>query len=831
MFGQPGQTVVSRRRTMSAGRRAALLLTLAALGSQARIQRRCFSQGLERYFQEGSQWTEPTCRRGRCLRGRVVLDDCPPLVDPLPPDCHPAAGQSDAPFPDCCPQLECHQPDQTCYVEELDRHVSVGETWTLPGCGQGTCREGGAVSGKGCGLVGIPPGYPCSLNDGDDSLEYPECCPRVTCPECYSEILDRFFGPGDTWTGPGCTKVKCGVDSATNTVVLSAVPCPLAAPPFPDCELVDGPTSAEYPACCPILRCPDRCFSESLGRWFSKGDEWTEEGCTRARCVDTDQVALLPCGLVAADGPNCRVVPGNASADYPACCVSVECEIDRPCYVEELDRHFAVGETWTLPGCGQATCEQGGAVSGKGCGLIGIPPGYPCSLNDGDDSLEYPECCPRVTCPECYSEILDRFFGPGDTWTGPGCTKVKCGVDSATNTVVLSAVPCPLAAPPFPDCELVDGPTSAEYPACCPTLRCPDRCFSESLGRWFSKGDEWTEEGCTRARCVDTDQVVLLPCGLVAADGPNCRVVPGNASADYPACCVSVECETDRPCYVEELDRHFAVGETWTLPGCGQATCEQGGAVSGKGCGLIRIPPGYPCSVDDGDDSLEYPECCPKVTCRECHSKALDRFFAPGKTWTEPGCIKTKCTLDERGSATMSAVPCPLAAPPFPDCELVDGPTSAEYPACCPTLRCPDRCFSESLGRWFSKGDEWTEEGCTRAFCTGTDQIGMLPCGLRALPRPDCELVSPSAGAEYPQCCPVPRCPGACFSRGLQKLFEIGSSWTDPGCRHLVCIGTDMVVNDEQCELDWIPSGCDVVDGKGDTFPDCCPTIECPDPY
>ena len=224
------------------------------------------------------------------------------------------------------------------------------------------------------------------------------------------------------------------VDSTSNTVLVGGVACPVVAPPFPDCELVDGPAAAPYPDCCPELRCPGRCFSERLSRWFSKGEEWTEEGCTRARCIDTDQVSLLPCGLVASK-PNCQVVPGNATADYPDCCVSVQCPPpDTPCYVPELDRHFAVGETWTTPGgCGQAICGEGGAVGAKGCGLIAVPPGHPCSLDDGDDSLEYPECCPKVTCQECYSESLDRFFGPGETWTGPGCTRMKCTVSLRRN--------------------------------------------------------------------------------------------------------------------------------------------------------------------------------------------------------------------------------------------------------------------------------------------------------------------------------------------------------------------------------------------------------------
>ena len=210
--------------------------------------------------------------------------------------------------------------------------------------------------------------------------------------------------------------------------------------------------------------------------------------------------------------------------------------------------------------------------------------------------------------------------------------------------VSVAAITCPLAAPPFPDCELVDNSPGAEYPDCCPTFRCPDRCFSESQRRWFSVGEKWTEEDCTSAICKDTDNVALSPCGFIALE-PHCRAVDGNATADYPECCPTVECDPDTTCFVPRLNRHFAVGESWTEPGCSQATCREGGGISGKVCGLIGIPAGHPCSVDDGDDSLEYPQCCPKVTCRECYSERLERFFGPGETWTEEDCVGNQCKV------------------------------------------------------------------------------------------------------------------------------------------------------------------------------------------
>ena len=198
-----------------------LLLLLATTCCQARIGRSCHSPSLKKYFQHGDEWTESTCRRGRCLRGLVLLEDCPPLIESGPPSrCTRRPGNEGASFPDCCPWMECHRPgaDKPCFNSRLNRHFAVGESWSGSGCSRVTCTSNG-IGGVGCGSIGVPPGHPCSFNAGNSSLWYPECCPKLTCPDCYSERLDRFFGPGETWTEAGCVSKQCKVSTGGNRVL------------------------------------------------------------------------------------------------------------------------------------------------------------------------------------------------------------------------------------------------------------------------------------------------------------------------------------------------------------------------------------------------------------------------------------------------------------------------------------------------------------------------------------------------------------------------------------------------------------------------------------
>ena len=222
------RSVVGRGPTMSAGRSVALLLlalllALVVTDCWARRRGLCHDiaeqrrEDVERSSKEDTEWFESGCRRVRCSRGRLQVDECPPLPDVLPPGCRRRDVHASHYYPACCPAFDCRPPsDRPCYAPELERHVAIGETWTLPGCAQATCRSaGGSVTIEGCSPTTVLPGSHCTLQDRDESLEYPQCCPRVTCPECYSKKTGRFFGPGDSWTGPGCIKETCLVSIYT----------------------------------------------------------------------------------------------------------------------------------------------------------------------------------------------------------------------------------------------------------------------------------------------------------------------------------------------------------------------------------------------------------------------------------------------------------------------------------------------------------------------------------------------------------------------------------------------------------------------------------------
>ena len=146
-------------------------------------------------------------------------------------------------------------------------------------------------------------------------------------------------------------------------------------------------------------------------------------------------------------------------------------------------------------------------------------------------------------------------------------------VKNGTQSVSISTLSCPSALP-FPDCELVDGPAAAEadYPACCPRVRCPDRCYSAQVDRWFSVGDEWQEDfGCMDAYCDGTDSVTMKGCSEMIGSH-DCRYIP----AEHPTCCDTWECAGPGDgCYEPDLERYLTYDETLSFrpPGCGQITC------------------------------------------------------------------------------------------------------------------------------------------------------------------------------------------------------------------------------------------------------------------
>lgn len=514
------------------------------------------------------------------------------------------------------------------------------------------------------------------------------------------EVVTRAVG--EVWTRSGsCSQGECRLAYEGGKPAIEWEVCsPPSSPPFPDCELVpyDGPP-AEFPNCCPKFRCPGRCFDSSLKRWFNVGDNWTIAGCQRATCGDTDSVGILPCGLIAVL-PGCRAVPGDPEAEYPGCCHTAECGPDpeRPCYDEKLDRYFAVGEEWTLSECGgQATCRPGGAVTAVGCPLEATDsPG--CGLDDGDPSLEYPQCCPKITCKVCFSERHQRYFGPGANWTDQSCAHNHCGAGPYGAEVKQQHCD-PLGYAPFPDCQLFDLDLArGDFPRCCSRFRCPGRC--QVNGRWYSVGEQWND-GCSRAICIGTNWVERLACPQLRFDPyrRDCRLVEGAPEAPFPACCGSVQCDT----------------------------------------------PLNQCLDADG------------------------RGREVGEEWSEAGCSRARCEAAEGGVAVVRHSPCP--PPPSADCYLFEDGREGEYPLCCPAYRCPGRCHSPLLGRWFSVGEEWTESGCIKSTCAGTGQVRQEPCPFIRPRRRGCRVVLGDLAEDYPGCCQRVECTGSNRYRAAERLI------------------------------------------------------------
>jgi len=236
------------------------------------------------------------------------------------------------------------------------------------------------------------------------------------------------------------------------------------------------------PDCCPSFECTQHCVT-SKGI-FAVGETWTEEGCTLFHCQlaeDGTPQALphLECGIIAID-PNpysdCRLVVRDPSAEHPACCPEVDCEPvpENTCYSAAKQRYFKAGDEWLEPPCTLITCLEGGGFAGKGCGLMGFPPGSQCVMVPGEPGTDH--CCPRPECPDphlgrvCYSEPLKRWVDAGEEWLEPeddssSCSHKTCQADGSIDIQL-----CP---PPIPGCEVHAGdPTS--FPACCPELVCPE---------------------------------------------------------------------------------------------------------------------------------------------------------------------------------------------------------------------------------------------------------------------------------------------------------------------------------------------------------------------
>ena len=381
-----------------------------------------------------------------------------------------------------------------CYSKTLGRKVKNGETLTDKYCTQARCVNG-EIARLPCGLIALGPG--CKLVKGDPKAQYPGCCPRAVCPKvCYSKVLKRFLKDGQKGTEPGCILARC--DGGR----ISRLPCPLIKP-GPGCVLVKPDPNAPYPGCCPSYKCPKpgQCYSKGLDKFFDNGAVWTEPPCTRNKCVD-GKVIGLPCGLIAAPRPGCKVVKGTAGAPYPACCAKVVCK----CYSKNLKRYFKDGAVWTEPPCARATC-QGGNIAAVACPLQA---GENCVREKGQLGAAYPKCCPKVTCPkkdQCYCKPLNKIFNDGDKWTSSKCVEKTCRKGK------ISQQSCPLVLP-GPGCKVVPG-TGKAFPGCCPKVVCklqPHRCYSKKTGKWYQDGHTWRQGLCVRATCVKGKIVRKLQC-------------------------------------------------------------------------------------------------------------------------------------------------------------------------------------------------------------------------------------------------------------------------------------------------------------------------------
>ncbi|KAF0290862.1 Extracellular matrix protein FRAS1 [Amphibalanus amphitrite] len=390
-------------------RLALLLLVLVAVTAAFKKQGACFSKTLGKKFSNGATWTEPSCIRARCLNGRISRLPCGLIANK--PGCKIVKGDSNAPFPACCPKVECPKP---CFSDVLKRLFKNGDKWTEPGCIQGVCNDG-EIGRLPCPL--IKPGPGCVLVKGDPNAPYPGCCLSFKCPkpgQCYSKGLDKFFDSGAEWTEPPCQRNRCEDGKVVG------VPCGRpAVGPF--CRLVKGKPGAPYPKCCPSTVC--RCYSKALKKFFNDGDVWTEPPCTRAKC-EKGNVVALGCPLQAGD--KCVRVEGKPGAKYPKCCPKITCAKEDQCFSKALKKIFDDGAKWTEPKCTEAQCSKGDIIR-KACPLIRPAPG--CTVVEGRPGASYPGCCPRVVCKlrlRCYSKIRGKYYNDGQTWRETLCERATC---------------------------------------------------------------------------------------------------------------------------------------------------------------------------------------------------------------------------------------------------------------------------------------------------------------------------------------------------------------------------------------------------------------------
>jgi len=82
-----------------------------------------------------------------------------------------------------------------------------------------------------------------------------------------------------------------------------------------------------------------------------------------------------------------------------------------PNMCHEEGNYYHPGESWQIQGCGIANCllsNHTGTpqlfVSYASCGVVAADP--PCNITE-DTTLAYPECCPKVVCPEEEEAVVE----------------------------------------------------------------------------------------------------------------------------------------------------------------------------------------------------------------------------------------------------------------------------------------------------------------------------------------------------------------------------------------------------------------------------------------
>ena len=187
----------------------------------------------------------------------------------------------------CSGPARAQLPEEGCFSPQLHSTLAEGEQRLLPNCG-GLLTCAGRL-GLQLDQCADPETNVCSRLEraaAAADASFPLCCPRITCHDCYSVELDRYFGPGERWTGPHCVLHRCEVSgSGTVELVRETCPRPGAPPPHPGCRLVGQDASrGEHPLCCAHYRCDGRCLLN--------GETWVRTEPPAATSACTVQQAL-----------------------------------------------------------------------------------------------------------------------------------------------------------------------------------------------------------------------------------------------------------------------------------------------------------------------------------------------------------------------------------------------------------------------------------------------------------------------------------------------------------------------------------------------------------